>query len=151
VKRRTPLLLALVAGLALAGSGCMGDDASPDEYEATVVQTRNDVDEALTKIAEARNRQQFIASMKQASVVASRAADELGDAGVPDEFEDENDKLTAALESLATDLEGTAGQLELTPELFEQAGFSFEGWTTANQVFSSLREQGLEIPALEAR
>ena len=39
----------------------------------------------------------------------------------------------------------------LRGELFDGEGFSFEGWTKANQVFASLREQGLEIPKLESR
>jgi hypothetical protein len=129
----------------------MGGDDGDAKYEAKVVEARNSLDGALTRISQASTQQQVVDSMKQASAVSTRAGNELEQADVPEQYEDENDKLTAALRSFAGDLNATAEQVVLTPDIVAGNGLSFEGWTKANQVFASLREQGLEIPALESR
>jgi hypothetical protein len=143
-------LAALLAALAVGATGCGGDDSSElEDYEATVVDTRNRVETAFAKISEAQTRQDFSNRMEEASVAINRAVDDLGEAEIADGFEDETAKLTTALRNLARDLEATAEQFRLTPELFNTAGLNFEGWTKANQVFTSLGKQGIEVRPLE--
>jgi hypothetical protein len=143
-------LAALLAALAVGVTGCGGDDSSElEDYEASVVDTRNRVELAFSNIAEAQSRADFSKRMEEASVRIDRAADDLGEAEVAEGFEDETDKLTRALRRLADDLEATAEQFRLTPELFNTAGLNFEGWTTANQVFASLSKQGIQVRPLD--
>jgi hypothetical protein len=143
-------VVTLVAALAAGAAACGGDDDSElEDYEASVVDTRNRVEIAFGNIAEAQTRADFSKRMEEASVRIERAADDLGEAEVAEGFEDETDKLTKALRDLATDLEATAEQFRLTPELFNTAGLNFEGWTKANQIFTSLSKQGIQVRPLD--
>jgi hypothetical protein len=143
-------VVTLVAALAAGAAACGGDDSSElEDYEASVVDTRNRVEVAFANIAEAQTRADFSKRMEEASVAIERAADDLGEAEVAEGFEDETDKLTKALRKLATDLEATAEQFRLTPELFNTAGLNFPAWTTANQVFTSLSKQGIQVRPLD--
>jgi phage-related minor tail protein len=143
-------LAALLAALAVGATGCGGDDSSElEDYEASVVDTRNRVEIAFGNISEAQTRADFSKRMEEASVRIERAADDLGEAEVAEGFEDETDRLTKALRQLATDLEATAEQFRLTPELFNTAGLNFEGWTKANQIFASLSKQGIQVRPLD--
>jgi hypothetical protein len=147
--RLTVAVVALLAALAAGVAACGGDDSEVEDYEATVVDTRNRVETAFANISEAQSREDFSKRMEQASVAINRAVDDLGAAEIADGFEDETTKLTKALRQLAADLEGTAEQLRLTPELFNTRGISFDGWTQANRIFASLTEQGVEVRQLE--
>ena len=148
--RLTFAVVALLAALAAGASACGGDDSSElDDYEASVVDTRNRVETAFANISEAQTREDFSKRMEQASVAIERAVDDLGEAEVAEGFEDETAQLTKALRQLATDLEATAEQFRLTPELFNTAGLNFSGWTKANQIFTSLGKQGIEVRPLE--
>jgi hypothetical protein len=143
-------VVTLVAALAAGAAACGGDDDSElEDYEASVVDTRNRVEIAFGNIAEAQTRADFSKRMEEASVRIERAADDLGEAEVAEGFEDETDELTKALRELATDLEATAEQFRLTPELFNTAGLNFEGWTKANQIFTSLSKQGIQVRPLD--
>lgn len=140
------LLVALIAG----GAACGGDDSDElEDYEASVVDTRNRVEVAFANISEAQTRADFSKRMEEASVRIERAADDLGEAEVAEGFEDETDRLTKALRKLATDLEATAEQFRLTPELFNTAGLNFPAWATANQIFTSLSKQGIQVRPLD--
>jgi hypothetical protein len=144
------VVLTLIAALAAGATACGGDDSSElEDYEATVVDTRNRVELAFGNIAEAQTRAEFSKRMEEASVLIDRAVEDLGEAEIAEGFEDETAKLTTALRGLARDLEATAEQFRLTPELFNTAGLNFEGWTTANQVFISLGKQGIAVRPLE--
>ena len=143
-------LAALLAALAVGATGCGGDDSSElEDYEASVVDTRNRVEIAFGNISEAQTRADFSKRMEEASVRIERAADDLGEAEVAEGFEDETDRLTKALRQLAIDLEATAEQFRLTPELFNTAGLNFEGWAKANQIFTSLSKQGIQVRPLD--
>jgi hypothetical protein len=142
-------IVALLAALAAGAAACGGDDSELEEYEATVVDTRNRVDTAFANISEAQSREDFSKRMEEASVAIDRAVDDLREAEVAEGFEDENAKLSKALTDLATDLESTGQQLRITPELFNARGISFEGWTKANEVFASLAKQGIQVRLLE--
>jgi hypothetical protein len=144
-------ILAGVAVLAMLVSGaataCGGDDDSElQDYEASIVETRNNVDDALAEISEAQSRNDFVKRMEQAAVLISRAADELDEVEAAEGFEDETTNLTAALRTLSSDLEQTAAQFRVTPDLFNQsAGLSFEGWTEANRILRDLQEQDIAV------
>jgi hypothetical protein len=143
-------VVTLVAALVAGAAACGGDDSSElEDYEASVVDTRNRVEVAFANIAEAQTRADFSKRMEEASVRIERAADDLGEAEVAEGFEDETNKLTKALRQLAVDLEATAEQFRLTPELFNTAGLNFEGWTQANQIFVSLSKQGIQVRPLD--
>jgi hypothetical protein len=142
-------LLAAAALVALVAAGCGGGD-SEEDYEQTVVETRDRVDEAFGSISEAQSRKDFTERMDAAAVAIRRAADDLGNEDAPEKFEDETDELEAALQQLSNDLEGTAAQLRETPQLFDQsAGLSFEGWTSTNRVLRGLNQQGISVEPLE--
>jgi hypothetical protein len=136
----------VVALLSVGATACGGDDSSDlQDYEASVVETRNSVDDALANISEAQSRKDFLNRMDQAAVLISRAADDLDDAEVAEGFEDETTELTAALRTLSTDLEQTAAQFRQTPELFNSPGLAFEGWTRANEVLRGLAKQDIAV------
>jgi hypothetical protein len=147
LRSSTFAFLALLAALSLGLAACGGDDSGDlDDYESSIVETRDRVDTALAGISEAQTRADFSKRMEQASVVISRAADDLEEVEVADGFEDENTDLTEALRALSNDLEKTAEQLRLTPELFNTAeGLGFEGWTKANQILRGLGRQGIAV------
>ena len=147
LRTSTFALLALLAALTMGLTACGGDDSADlEDYESSVVETRDRVDTALAGISEAQTRADFSKRMEQASVLIARAADDLGKAEVADGFEDETTDLTEALRALSNDLEKTAEQLRLTPELFSTAeGLGFEGWTKANQVLRGLGQQGIAV------
>ena len=114
--RLTFAVVALLAALAAGATACGGDDSSElEDYEATVVDTRNRVDTAFANISEAQSRDDFSKRMEEASVAIDRAADDLREAEVAEGFEDETAKLGKALTDLATDLEATGQQLRITP------------------------------------
>jgi hypothetical protein len=143
-------VVTLVAALAAGAAACGGDDSAElEDYEASVVDTRNRVEIAFGNIAEAQTRADFSKRMEEASVRIERAADDLGEAEVAEGFEDETDQLTKALRGLARDLEATAEQFRLTPELFNTAGLNFEGWTKANRIFTNLSKQGIQVRPLD--
>jgi hypothetical protein len=144
---RTALLIAAAFVLLLA-TGCGGGDSDHEDYEQTVVETRNRVDEAFGSISEAQSRRDFTNRMEQAAVAIGRAADDLAENDAPEEFEDETNDLGAALHQLSGDLEGTAAQLRQTPGLFDSVGLSFEGWTNANKVLRALNKQGIAVEPL---
>src|SRR5918992_3532679 len=126
--------VAHTVALAVGAPACGGDDSSErDDYQETVVDTRNRVEVAFGKIAEAQTRADFSKRMEEASVAIQRAVDDLSEAEVAEGFEDETAKLTTALRGLARDLRATAEQFRITPELFNTAGLNFDGWTKANQ------------------
>lgn len=138
--------LAVVTLVAVGATACGGDDSADlRDYEASVVETRNNVDDALANISEAQSRKDFLKRMEQAAVLISRAADDLDEAKVAEGFEEETTNLTAALRSLSTDLEQTAAQFRVTPELFNSEGLAFEGWTKANQILRDLKKQDIAV------
>jgi hypothetical protein len=144
--RRIVAALAALTLLGVGATACAGDDdSSLEDYEASVVETRNAVDDALANISEAQSRNDFLNRMEQAAVLISRAADDLDDAEVAEGFEEETTNLTAALRSLSTDLEQTAAQFRVTPELFNSEGLAFEGWTEANRILRDLKKQDIEV------
>ena len=82
----------------------------------------------------------------------SAAANELEEHGAPSVFEDENEKLVAALETLGNDVSSTAEQLQQPGSenlLTGAQGLSFDSWDEANLALGSLIGSGLPVQTLQ--
>jgi hypothetical protein len=148
--RPRALVLPLLA-LAFAAAGC-GGSASPEEYEATVVETRDRADDALAHItANPEGREELLTRMEEAGVAIEKAAEDLEDTDVPEGLEDKNAQLVTALEQLSVDLTATAEQIRdpsFEGILDGTQGLSFESWDQVNAVFQELRAEGIDVPPL---
>jgi hypothetical protein len=59
-KHRWIVAVLVIALLSVGATACGGDDSSDiQDYESSVVETRNNVDDALANISEAQSRQEF--------------------------------------------------------------------------------------------
>lgn len=139
-----------VASIALGGGGG-GGSASQDEYQETVVRTRNQVEFALAKIPNAESIEELLAELDDAAVVVEASAADLADSGVAEGLEDENDELVAAVDALSSELAGTASTLrdptfaEALPQL---TSLSFKQWVVVNRILADLKEQGIDVEPL---
>lgn len=142
-----------VVALALVAAGCGGSSLSPDEYEASVLDTRERVDQALAHITDnPEGREELLERMDEAASAISRAAEDRDEEGAAEGLEDENAELVSALNKLATDLSATAEQIrepEFEGLLEGTQGLSFESWDQVNAVFQELRAEGIDVPPLE--
>ena len=141
------LLVVLVAVAAVAASGCGGGGSSTqslDDYTQSVISTRDRVDYALARITKAKDKEEFLNRMDEASAAIDKAADSLDGAGPAEGFEDETGKLVDALNQLSVDLEATAHDIRLG--LGEGTlGLNFESWDRANLALASLIGQGIKV------
>jgi ABC-type enterochelin transport system substrate-binding protein len=147
--RRLSLLLLAVVAIVLA-AGCGG--SSRDDFESSVIDTRNSVDGALTHITDnPSSKEELLSRMEQSAVAIDRAAERLDQEKAPDEFEAEQDQLVKAYRQLGVDIDAAAKSLR-EPE-FENLvtgsqGLSFESWNQANRVLGKLRTQGIDVKPL---
>lgn len=154
-RRRTLLLLGLAsvaAAIAVVGGCAGGGDPTRQEYQASVVETRDEVDAALAQIQQATSEDDFLDRLEAAGARIDDAAGALDDAGAPQRLEDENTKLVRALRGLGSELEATAGQvrdLGFERLLGGAAGLNFESWDTVNTILGRLRKQGIAVQPLE--
>lgn len=155
MNRRLTLLLLGVASVAaaIAVGGCGGGgEPSRQEYQASVVKTRDEVDAALAQIQQATSEDDFLDRLEAAGARIDDAAGSLDDAGAPTPLEEENKKLVRALRGLGSELEATAGQvrdLGFETLLGGAAGLNFESWDTVNTILGRLRKQGIAVQPLE--
>jgi hypothetical protein len=136
------MLLALTAG-------CAGD-ASREDFEEQVLESRDRTDAALEFITQAQTFDELINRIRLASAASEAAADDLDEVGAPDELAEQGDELSDALHDLGEELEATADGID-SPE-FEGStvqGLEFRNWVRVNRVLESLREQGIEVAPLE--
>ncbi len=145
------LLVVLVAVAAVATSGCGGGGSSTQslaDYSKSVVTARDRTDYALARITKAKSKEEFLNRIDEASAAIGGAASDLDDAGPAEGFEDETDKLVAALQQLSVDLDALAHDLR-QPEgeglLTGAEGLNFESWDNANLVLASLIGQGIKV------
>ena len=156
--RRTWLLIVAVAGAAAVAIGVAaftlggGDDsASSEDYELTVVNTRDRTDFALSRLSKAQSLEELLERMDEAAAAVDSAAGDLDGAGVPGTFEDETERLVEQLRMLAADVQGTADQARVPG--FENilngaAGLNFESWDRINAILAELRKQGIDVQPL---
>jgi hypothetical protein len=149
--RRAIVILALLAALLGAGCGGSGDN-SREDFQSSVVETRDTVDSALAHITDnPSGKQELLQRMDQAAETIDAAAESLDRKEPPEELTDEQAKLVTALRQLAVDLSQTADQIR-QPDfgglLEGTQGLSFESWEHANAVLAQLKKQGIEVQPL---
>ncbi len=140
----------VVAGVvvAVAGFGGGGGPASKEDYEASVVNTRDRVDFALGRIAQAQSKEELLERMDEAASLIDDAAGSLADVNPPTEFEDETERLVRQLRQLSTDIQGTADQARVPGFdyiLTGAAGLNFDSWDRVNAILAELAEQGIDV------
>ena len=149
--RRAILTLALLATLFAAGCGG-GDGNSTEDFQSSVVETRDTVDGALAHITDnPAGKDELLQRMEQASTTIDAAAESLDRKEAPEEMTDEQQKLVTAYRQLAVDLTSTADQLrqpDFGGVLSGTQGLSFESWEHANAVLAQLKKQGIEVEPL---
>jgi len=81
------LVIVLVALLAIVASGCGGgsDEPSLSDFQDQVVNTRDRVDFALSRVTQAQSKDEFLNRMDEASAAIEAAADDLEDVEPPGE------------------------------------------------------------------
>ena len=144
---------AVPAILAVALAGCGGGGSpSTEEFETSVVETRDRVDRALAHIQEATSEEDFLDRLDEAAAVIDDAATDFEDEGAPTRFEDESDRLVVNLHDLAAALHGTAGEareLGFDKLLTGARGLNFESWDRVNADLREFRRQGIQVRPLE--
>jgi ABC-type glycerol-3-phosphate transport system substrate-binding protein len=145
------LILALLAVVLAAGCGG-GSGNSTEEFQSSVVETRNTVDDALAHITDnPSGKEELLQRMEQAATKIDAAAESLSRKEAPEEMADEQQKLVTSLQQLAVDLSQTADQIrqpDFGGVLQNAGGLSFESWEHANAVLAQLKKQGIEVEPL---
>jgi hypothetical protein len=149
-RRHLVTLLAVVL-VGISAAGCGGGDDSPTvpEFQQSVVNTRDRVDFALSRITKAQSKEEWLNRMDEASAAISDASGEFEEAGAPEQFEDEADKLHTSLNQLAVDLQATAHDLQ-QPELGDALGeglqgLNFQSWDDANAALAAMIGDGIKV------
>jgi hypothetical protein len=150
-------VVATVAAVALVGlalGGGSGEATTKSEYQAAIVNTRDRIDFSLGRLSKAQSLEEFLGRMDEASATIDDAGDDLDDLGSPAALEDQHERLVDEIESLATDIQGTADQAR-TPGfediLIGAAGLDFPSWDSINSIFAELRRAGIKVPPLDRK
>jgi hypothetical protein len=143
------LRILAVAGAALLLAGC-GGDASPEEFEAEVVQARNRVDDALEQVTHATSVDDLLARLRIAAAEVRSAAQDVQEADAPDDLQDEERALATTLRSFSEEISATVATLEeLEGAAAETQGLDFDGWVETQKRLEALRKAGIQVPNLE--
>jgi hypothetical protein len=140
--------VAVALGIVLLGGD---EESSRESYQAAVVNARDRVDFAYGRIATPESPEDLIERMDDAAVAIGDTASDLDDTGVPDEFEDENERLVDALRAFSDVLAGTAAQFQdptfggTVPGI---TSLSFPEWDRVNRILAQLDEQGIRVEQL---
>ena len=149
--RPASLILALCAILLAAGCGG-GSGNSTEDFQASVVETRDTVDGALAHITDnPSSQEELLQRMEEAATKVDAAAESLSRKEAPEGMADEQQKLVTSLRQLGVDLSLTADQIR-QPDfggiLQGTQGLSFESWEDANAALAQLKQQGIEVEPL---
>jgi hypothetical protein len=142
------LVAAVFLGRAIAGSN---EPTSRADYQESVVTARDRVDFALGRLSKAQSLEELITRMDEAAVVIDKSAQELDDTTPPTDLEKQNTLLVAHLESLVTDVQGTADQLRVPgfeDILTGAEGLNFPSWDKINTVLGELQQLGIDVELL---
>jgi hypothetical protein len=144
------LLLTALFLVVLPLAGCGGSDSAPsvEDFQESVVTSRNQVDYALARITRAKSKEELLNRMTEASVVIDDVATKLDDAGAAEGFESDTDKLTSALGQLSADLSAfahDAAQPEGEVLLTGNPGLNFDSWDDANAALASMQATGIDV------
>jgi hypothetical protein len=133
----------------VAFAGCGSDTVSTADYAKSVSLARDRVDFALARITAGEGSvEELLRRMEQAADDIDAAANDLNDAGSADGFDDETDTLVAAYHQLAAGLAATAHdarQPGMEGLVTGSNALRFPGWTKANRVLASLKQQGVAV------
>jgi hypothetical protein len=145
------LILALCTVLIAAGCGG-GSGNSTEDFQASVVETRDTVDGALAHITDnPSSQEELLQRMEGAATKVDAAAESLSRKEAPEGMADEQEKLVTSLRQLGVDLSQTADQIR-QPDfggiLQGTQGLSFESWEDANAALAQLKQQGIEVEPL---
>ncbi len=143
-------LLVLVATLAF---GC-GENSMPSvqEFERSIVATRDRVDFVLARITRAPTRDELLGRMDEAADTIDDAASDLESVGTPKDYESDVGNLVESLHQLAFDVKATADQIRqpgFGELLTGTRGLSFESWDAVNLALEGLSGRGIEVAPLE--
>jgi ABC-type glycerol-3-phosphate transport system substrate-binding protein len=145
------LIFALFAVLLAAGCGG-GSGNSTEDFQSSVVETRDAVDGALAHITDnPSGKEELLQRMEEAATKIDAAAESLSRKEAPEGMADEQQKLVTSLRQLGVDLSQTADQIrqpEFGSLLQGTQGLSFESWEQANAVLAQLKQQGIEVEPL---
>jgi len=147
------LFVPLLVSVATLAFGC-GDSSMPSvqEFERSIVATRDRVDFALARITRAESRDELLGRMDEAADTIDDAAGDLEGAGTPKAYEGEVGMLVDSLRQLAFDVQATADQIRqpgFDDLLVGTRGLSFESWDAVNLALAGLMGKGIEVALLE--
>ncbi len=147
------LFLPLLLSVAMFAFGC-GDNSMPSvqEFEQSIVATRDRVDFALERITRAQSRDELLGRMDEAADTIDAAAGDLEDVGAPRAYESEAGNLVDSLRQLAFDVQATADQIRqpgFGDLLLGTRGLSFESWDEVNLALAGLLRKGIQVEPLE--
>ena len=146
------LLLVLLVAMGLLVSGCGGSEPSAEEFGEAVVLNRNRVDFVLGRITRAQSIDELLTRMDEASIVISKAADELEETGAPSDYQPEADDLVKWLRQLSVDVQATADQARVPGFeglLTQTNAISFDSWDQVNKALAGLAGKGIEVAILQ--
>jgi ABC-type oligopeptide transport system substrate-binding subunit len=150
------LLLAACAALAATTLAACGStqSLSKQEYAEVIGNSRDRVDYALAQITVGTGSLEVLVQrMNDAADSIDEAASDLDVAGAADGFDDETSDLVDAFHELAAGLAGTASdatQVGMEGLLTGSQALQFPGWTKANRVLASLKEQGIAVEPISS-
>ncbi len=147
------LFVPLLASVTALTFGC-GENSMPSvqEFERSIVATRDRVDFALERITRAESRDELLGRMDEAADTIDDAASDLEGVDTPKDYESEVGKLVDSLHQLAFDVQATADQIRqpgFGDLLIGTRGLSFESWDKVNLALASLIGKGIEASLLE--
>jgi hypothetical protein len=145
VLRAVSFILALLSALVLAGCG---GGASKQDFEADMVDARNEADAGLAQIVNASSWDDLLARMKIAAVDVRSAATEVRTSDAPGDLEDERDLLAERLVALSDEIISTVETFEAFPAAQSTRALNFEQWNNVQASLASLRREGIDVPAL---
>lgn len=150
------LVGALAVGIAAFFVGRIafaGDQtATPQEYQVTVRKIRNRVDYSLEQMARSTSLEELTQRLGEAAEAVDAAADDLSDAPVAPEVEEQHKQLVKALNGLSGELAGAAATLgdptfEDTIPFLRSLGFPT--WDQANEALEGMRKRGIDVELLQ--
>jgi len=147
------LFVPLLVSVAVLAFGCgENGESSVQEFERSIVATRDRVDFALARITRAQSRDELLVRMDEAADAIDDAAGDLEGVDTPRDYESEAGKLVDSLSQLAFDVQATADQIRqpgFGELLTGTRGFSFESWDKVNLALAGLMGKGIEVTLLE--
>jgi hypothetical protein len=147
------LFVPLLVSVTVLAFGCgESSNSSVQEFERSIIATRDRVDFALARITRAQSRDELLGRMDEAADTIDDAARDLEGVGTPKAYESGIDKLVDSLRRLAFDVQATADQIRqpgFGDLIAGTKGLSFESWDEVNRALASLGSNGIEVPPLE--